>query len=163
LQVAETQEHAVRIRRAGEADAAEIASLLYESFVQYKPLYTEAAFDATAPAPHAIIDRMKEGPTWVATRNEEIVGTASILLTDKGVYIRGMAVLPAARGHGVGRRLLEHLEAFAVAQRAPRLFLSTTPFLTEAINLYAHYGFRRIDHGPFDLFGTPLFTMEKRL
>jgi len=42
-----------------------------------------------------------------------------------------------------------------------RLYLSTTPFLHSAIRLYERCGFRRTDEGPHDLFGTPLFTMEK--
>jgi hypothetical protein len=36
-----------------------------------------------------------------------------------------------------------------------------TPFLNTAIRLYEAFGFRRMNDGPHDLFGTPLFTMEK--
>jgi hypothetical protein len=43
------------------------------------------------------------------------------------------------------------------------LLLSTTPFLSEAIKLYERSGFRRSTEGPRELFGTPLFTMEKQL
>ncbi len=41
------------------------------------------------------------------------------------------------------------------------MFLSTTPFLHSAIRLYERFGYRRTDDGMNDLFGTPLFTMEK--
>ena len=99
----------------------------------------------------------------VATRNDRIVGTASTVPTGGRLYVRGMAVIPAARGRGVGRLLLDRIEAFAAARRIFSLFLSTTPFLAEAIGLYERCGFRRTDEGPFDLLGTPLFTMEKRL
>jgi ribosomal protein S18 acetylase RimI-like enzyme len=43
------------------------------------------------------------------------------------------------------------------------MFLSTTPFLIGAISLYERAGFRRTGEGPHDLFGTPLFSMEKVL
>src|SRR5260370_227302 len=43
------------------------------------------------------------------------------------------------------------------------MYLSTTPFLDRAIRLYERFGFQRSDEGPLDLFGTPLFTMTKRL
>jgi len=72
-----------------------------------------------------------------------------------------MAVLPAARGQRIGELLLTHLEQFAAAKDFRRLLLSTTPFLDRATRLYEHFGFRRIDEGPHELFATPLFSMEK--
>ena len=161
--MSETEDLAVEIRLACPEDSTDISTILRESFAEYEPYYTEAAFEATTTSPDGVLKRMKEGPTWVAAQGGRIVGTVSILLTDKGVYIRGMAVPPAKRGRGVGRLLLEHIEAYASARQIRRLFLSTTPFLTEAISLYEHHGFRRTDDGPYDLLGTPLFTMEKRL
>jgi ribosomal protein S18 acetylase RimI-like enzyme len=137
--------------------------VLQESFAEYEPLYTKTAFAVTTPAPDGVLERMKEGPMWVAIRNGRIVGTASTVPNDRRLYVRGMAVIPTARGRGVGRRLLDRIEAFAVEQRFSSLFLSTAPFLREAIGLYERRGFHRTDEGPFDLFGTPLFTMEKRL
>jgi hypothetical protein len=43
------------------------------------------------------------------------------------------------------------------------MVLSTTPFLTAAISLYERFGFSRSIDGPHDLYGTPLFTMVKRM
>ena len=161
--MADMQDHSICIRLACSEDAAEIALVLRESFAEYEHLYTKAAFDVTTPEPGAVLDRMKEGPIWVALVNDQIVGTASAQLTDDGLYIRGMGVRPSGRGRDIGRLLLKHVEAFAVARHIQRLFLSTTPFLERAISLYQGSGFRRIDGGPTDLLGTPLFTMEKRL
>jgi ribosomal protein S18 acetylase RimI-like enzyme len=106
---------------------------------------------------------MEEGPIWVALQNGEVVGTVSAVAKAEAFYIRGMAVDPAARGAGIGRALLEHVEEFAVRHRFKRLFLSTTPFLLSAISLYERHGFLRNDDGPHDLLGTPLFTMVKEL
>ena len=74
-----------------------------------------------------------------------------------------MAVLTAVRGHRIGETLLGEIETYARREDVQRLFLSTTPFLDRAIRLYDRIGFRRIDAGRFDLFGTPLVTMEKIL
>ena len=74
-----------------------------------------------------------------------------------------MAVLPTARGQGVGELLFRHVESFASAQGHKRLFLSTAPFLARAIRRYENLGFQRSSEGPHDLFGTPLFTMLKSL
>jgi GNAT superfamily N-acetyltransferase len=74
-----------------------------------------------------------------------------------------MGVLPAERGSGTGSLLLREVESWAESFGESRLFLSTTPFLHSAIRLYERSGFRRINGGMSDLFGTPLFTMEKTL
>ncbi len=74
-----------------------------------------------------------------------------------------MAVLPAVRGQGIAAQLLREVDHFATDRRYKRWFLSTTPFLKQAIRLYEHLGFQRSDEGPLDLLGTPLFTMERLL
>jgi len=151
----------VQVRRATTDDAASVASVLRQAFAEYEPLYTEQGYAATTPGAREIAARMGQGPLWVAVYREQIVGTGSIAPKPEGIYIRGMAVNHSARGLGIGRRLLDEIQRFAIAQGCTRLFLSTTPFLNTAIRLYEAFGFRRTNDGPHDLFGTPLFTMEK--
>jgi putative acetyltransferase len=153
----------IQIRTAVPDDAASIASVLHESFVEYQSSYTPEGFASTTPAPDEIQARMNEGPRWVALRDNNIVGTVSVVPKDGSLYIRGMAILPAARGERIGEALLKQIESFAAEHNYRRLFLSTTPFLSRAIRLYEKFGFRRNGEGPHDLFGTPLMTMEKIL
>ena len=100
---------------------------------------------------------------WLALHGQAIVGTVSVLPKDDRLYVRSMAVLPTTRGMGVGGLLLGRIESFASAHRYKRLFLSTTPFLTQAIRLYERWVFMRTGEAPHELFGTPLFTMVKDL
>jgi len=86
---------------------------------------------------------MNEGPVWVAVEERAIIGTASAVGKAESLYIRGMAVLPSARGQKVGELLLLQIESFASAEGYKSLVLSTTPFLTRAIRLYERAGFRR--------------------
>jgi GNAT superfamily N-acetyltransferase len=158
----------VQIRMAvpGEASPSEafsIASLLAHSFAEYESAYPPEAFAATISTPDRIRDRFNEGPVWLALRNEIVVGTLSAVARCNGLYLRGMAVDPGARGDGIGRELLECAEEYAIRNGFERLFLSTTPFLKSAIRLYERYGFSRSNENPDDLFGTPLFTMVKNL
>lgn len=153
----------IELRIAVPNDSARIASVLHDSFVEYESFYSPEAFIATTPTHDQIRARLNEGPTWVAVQNMSIVGTVSVVPKSEGLYVRGMAVLPAARGQGIGRLLLRAIEEFARTRGYKRLFLSTTPFLLRAIRLYEHFGFRRSDEGPSDLLGTPLFTMVKTL
>lgn len=151
----------VEIRRATPQDAAAIASALYESFVEFRALYTDGGFAATVLNYEQVLKRMSEGPVWVALRGELTAGTVAAVVTGRSVYIRGMAVLPSARGSGTGAALLKMVEEWASGKQFFHLFLSTTPFLHSAIRLYEKLGFRRANEEVKDLCGTPLFTLEK--
>jgi len=98
---------------------------------------------------------------WVALLNGTVVATVSAVSDGESLYVRGMAALPSARGHQIGKLLMDSVQDFAAARACKRLYLSTTPFLSRAIALYERLGFIRTDEGPHDLNGTPLFTMER--
>ena len=153
----------VEIRRAGADDAAAISTVLYESFKEFRVLYTDGGFAATALGAEQILLRMQEGPVWIALRGDAVLGTVAAVVKGESVYVRGMAVLPASRGAGAGAALLREVESWAGSERCGRLFLSTTPFLASAIRLYERFGFRRVEEDRQDLFGTPLLTMEKKV
>jgi putative acetyltransferase len=163
LIVASRNETDVQIRMAVPADASWVVSVLRESFAEYETLYTPEGFAATTPANALVLDRMKEGPVWVALLDHSVVGTASAVGRGEDLYIRGMAVLPTGRGLGIGRLLLKQIEDYGSAHSYRRLILSTTPFLHRAILLYDRFGFSRSEEGPNHLSGTPLFTMVKSL
>src|ERR1051325_177795 len=154
----------VLVRLAAREDAPSVASVLRESFEEFRPLYTLEGFDATTPAAEQVSSRIEEGPVWVASDDDNnVVGTVSVVAKGESLYVRGMAIRPAARGRRIGELLLRQVEAFARERGFSRMFLSTTPFLERAIRLYERNGFERTAEGPDNLFGTPLFTMEKIL
>jgi GNAT superfamily N-acetyltransferase len=149
------------VRRAIVDESPIIAWVLYRAFVEFEARYTPAAFAATTPTADEIQKRWSEGPVWVAAQADKLVGTISSIPKCEGLYIRSMAVLPSARGRGVGHLLLQAVEQFATEQSSRHMFLSTTPFLAGAIRLYERFGFCRTNDPPHELFGSPLFTMVK--
>ena len=153
----------MQVRRATEVDAEALAQLLRDAFAEYERLYTRAGYAATTLNAQAIRARLGDGPIWVAHDGGEILGTVSAVAQEGGVYVRSMAVAPASRGKRTALHLMRQLELFAVSSKAPRLFLSTTPFLFSAIRLYESLGFRRTGEPPDDLHGTPLVTLARRL
>ena len=153
----------IRARLANVDEAAQIAAILHQAFVEYEPLYTPAGYSATTPTADQIRQRWNEGPVWVAFHDDGMVGTIAAVPKDHRLYIRSMAILPSARGLKIGKLLLDHVERFAIDGNFNRMFLSTTPFLLPAIRLYETYSFVKTGEGPHDLAGTPLFTMEKKL
>ena len=153
----------IEIRRATPEDAPAISAVLAEAFAEFEERYTKEAYAATVVRPAEARQRMGEGPVWVALLDGAVVATVAAVLEDGGCLVRGMAAVPAARGRGVGRRLLDEIEAFARDEGVERLYLGTTPYLDRAIRLYQGQGFRRAATGPDDFHGTPLFIMEKRV
>jgi len=163
MNVTESKGPTLEIRLATMEEAASISEVLLQSFIEYKSQYTPEGFAATTPTVAQIKHRLTEGPVWVALLEGTVVATVSAVAYGESVYVRGMAALPAARGHRIGELLMDSVQKFASAQECRRLFLSTTPFLNRAISLYERLGFVRTNEGPHDLHGTPLFTMEKAL
>ena len=154
----------LHLRRAHAGDELAISTVLLVAFRLYLPQYTPAGFAATTPSPSEVQRRMEEGPVWLAMIESDIVGTVSVVLRgERALYIRGMAVLPQARGQGIGNLLFELIYEYAKEHGCTKLVLSTTPFLDRAIRLYEKLGFVRTGEGPHDLHGTPLFTMEKSI
>ena len=151
----------IMIRLAKAEDGATIASLLHDSFLEYKSLYTEKAFVATTLAISKIQQRIDDRTIWVAWLDNVISGTISLLPVDRGLYIKSVAVAPAARGKGLGKALMKHAEHEALKMNLRTLELTTTPFLFEAIKLYDSLGFEPC--GFEDLYGTELIKMKKNL
>jgi putative acetyltransferase len=149
------------VRIARPSDAAAIAEVLRAAFVSFEDWYTPAAFAATTPSAEQVTERLQEGPIWLAEQDGQVVGTVSVVPRSEELYLRSMAVHPAARGQGIGAQLLAAVEAFATPGYR-RLVLTTTPFLDAAIRLYQRTGFRSTTE-PDDLFGTPLVWMVKEL
>jgi len=154
----------VLVRQAVRDEAAGIADVLRQSFAEFESLYTTEGFAATVVSAEDLIHRIGEGPVWVALWGQTIAGTASAVLKgERGLYVRGVAVRPPSRGMGIAAALLREVESFARTERCRRMYLTTTPFLNDAIRLYERWGFTRVPDGDEDLFGTPLFTMAKNL
>lgn len=154
---------AVHWRLAAPEDGENISNVLSEAFWEFRHLYTEKAMEATVITPEEARRRMAEGPVWLVELDGETVATASVLLKEEEAYLRGMAVLPAARGLKIGLALLLEAEKFALTNHCGRLFLRTTPYLHKAIQLYEQFGFVRISGSEEPFFGTPSFLMEKAL
>lgn len=144
------------------SEAGAIAATLRAAFAAFEGRYTPPAFLATTPTAEQVTERFDEGPIWLAEGSGRVLGTVSGVPRLGELYIRSMAVHPAARGQGIGTCLLGAVEEFARPQGYQRLTLTTTPFLAAAIRLYERAGFRFTGEQG-DLFGTSLLWMAKGL
>ncbi len=123
---------------------------------------TVAAYDADGFAGPHYVERLRDAATrdreaevWVAVDDEStVVGCVTycppgspwreIAVDDSEGEFRMLAVTPAARGHGVGRTLVQHCLERTRELDQRRLVLCTERGMAAAHRLYAGFGFTRL-------------------
>ncbi|MFE0450874.1 GNAT family N-acetyltransferase [Streptomyces sp. NPDC058914] len=95
---------------------------------------------------------------WIAEADGERVGCVFLVADDEpGVArLRILLVTPAARGLGLGTRLVEECLAFARAAGYRRVTLWTNDVLASARRIYQGAGFTLTDEEPHHSFGHDL-------
>src|SRR5258706_1535456 len=94
----------------------------------------------------------------VAERGNAILGILVMDTTDEGFYLENVAVVPQARGGGVGRLLLQRAEEEARRQGFDSIYLATHEEMTA---LYSKIGYVVYDHRVID--GYPRVFFRKKL
>ena len=111
---------------------------------------SERGFDPSVGAtalPHEV--RPPAGEFFVVYLHGEPIGCGAVKNhSDAPTEIKRMWLARAARGLGLGRRLLEHLEARALASGAKAARIETSAVLTEALALYRSSGW--VEVPPFN-------------
>lgn len=103
--------------------------------------------DALAEAGDAF---REPGGCFVVVRDHTgTIGCAGVqFIDDTTGEVKRMWIGPAARGRGLGRRLLQHVEDIISATGRTRVLLDTNGSLKEAIAMYGSAGYREI--GPYN-------------
>jgi len=87
----------------------------------------------------------KGGQIFMAYADGQAVGCVALIPTGQGVLeLSKMAVSPAMRGLGIGRRLLAYAVEQAKLLGAKSLFLGSNARLENAVHLYESIGFRHV-------------------
>lgn len=84
------------------------------------------------------------GEFWVVEKAGAIVGSGGFHPIDRGEHsaeLRKMFLLREARGVGLGKFLLHHLEQAAFKQGVQQMWLETATVLKEAVQLYETNGY----------------------
>ncbi|KHK50740.1 GCN5 family acetyltransferase [Ralstonia sp. A12] len=140
------------LREGGAADADTIASLhtrSWQSAYRGLGILSDAYLDDTALVDMQAKWRERMSApvagqyVWCADLDGQTIGFLCALLHDDtpwGALIDNLHLLPAARGHGVGKRLMGEVARWAAAQGVKQLHLLVYEANTAAIGFYEALG-----------------------
>ena len=131
------------VRDAVPADRkaiAEIYRTLFEAMSNLQPQYIQAAEQDPDFILKIITESKKD--ILVAQCGVQLLGFALVLMTHTPPYLLDLAVLPDARGNGLGTLLLQAVKGWAKAYGADYLELDALSNNQGAIRLYEREGFR---------------------
>lgn len=94
---------------------------------------------------------------WIAERGGEAIGSVFLVqYTEETAKLRLLLVEPAARGLGLGKRLVEECIAFAKQAGYRSIVLWTQDILQAAQHIYKTAGFQLVREEPHCEFGIPM-------
>lgn len=137
------------IRRAEPPDLEALGEITVAAYADF----TRGTSDGYVAKLRDAAARAEQAELWVAVGDDgALLGSVTScpdgspwreVAADGEGEFRMLAVAPAARGLGVGRALVEHVEAGWRALGARGMALSSLPEMAAAHRLYARLGYRR--------------------
>nr|WP_317412032.1 GNAT family N-acetyltransferase [uncultured Solibaculum sp.] len=132
----------VQIDAFTPSDLEDFQRISYQWLSQYHLLEEEDIRILSHPQ-EVILD--PGGRIFVARQHGHMVGTVSLIPAGEHTFeLAKMVVVPQCRGHGLGKRLMEHAIHSAKLMGAKRIILYTNSRLKEALSLYRKYGFHEV-------------------
>ncbi len=136
----------INIRPIAPDDATALARVIRATLTEFgaaKP--GTAYYDAATDHLPELFQNIPRSAYFVAEADGEILGGGGIFPTENlpadTVELVKLYLLPAARGRGVGKALINQCLAAARAAGYAHIYLETTDELTQAIPLYERLGF----------------------
>ncbi len=152
------------LRAATAVDAPSVAATIAAAFEQYRgQLVPESgAFRETA---EGIADELAlDSGAILAEQNGEILGCVMVKIVEGDLYFGRLAVVPAARGRGIARRLVEAVEDEARRRDMAGVRLGVRIVLTENQRLFTTLGYVEISREAHEGFDHPTsINMRKAL
>lgn len=152
-----------QLRDATAADLASMVEVIRAAFAEY-----EDRLDPPSSAQRRTVESTRQeltsGSALVATVEHNLVGCVLYFPKADHMYLARLAVLPAYRGHGIGRSLIAAVEERVHAAGLQWVELSVRLQLAELRAAYERLGYRVLRYGTHAGYSAPTYvTLYKPL
>jgi GNAT superfamily N-acetyltransferase len=163
----------VTIRRFHKTDSIEeLTDLLHRAYRRLADM--DLRFLATHQDRETTLRRTQTGICLIAEIDGRLVGTVTYydpehtkgspwLDRDDVAHFGQLAVEPALQGRGIGRLLIDHVEAMAVECRVNELALDTAEPARHLIEWYQRLGYRFIEYVQWEVTNYRSVVMSKAM
>ena len=130
----------VKIREGRIEDAPRCAEIAEAAYTPFVPLIGKRPM----PMDQDFQDAVAQGQLWVA-EGDALMGYIVAYPRGPAWLLENVAVDPAAHGKGVGRALIDHVEALARTAGAEAVELYTNALMEKNLQLYPALGYTEVD------------------
>ena len=147
------EDSSLRIRPAGEADFAQVASL-FRQYAAGLPVDLDRQGFTQEIAHLPGLYAPPDGALLVASNDDQALGCIALKrLAPQAAEIKRLYVVPQGRGLGVGKALVTAILGEAARLGYREIKLDTLPHMAPAIALYRGFGFESV--APYGSFPYP--------
>lgn len=110
-----------------------------------------ATIDGFPDVTHGLLDAIEAGEVFVAREGEILLGAITLVQGEGFVKIGVVAVDPAQKGRGLGRKLVAFAQAHARRLGAKEMRLRTHVLMPQNVDLYKHLGWHETGRDDFSV------------
>lgn len=145
-------------REGVEEDVLQILGVIKAAFAEYEGRL-EPPSSAERKTVAIVREELQRATAVVAQHGQTIIGSVFYRLQGDAVYLDRLAVLPAWRGQGVGRRLVEIVEGKTAELGLKSVTLSVRIALTENQVYYRKLGYGFVAYGTHAGYAEPTYMV----
>ncbi len=153
----------IHLRQATMKDMPTLLAVMHTAFEEYRGRLDPPS-GAHAETIESVLTKLKTSKAVIAFMDDEVAGGVFYEQENEHLYLGRLSVLPQFRQLGVGRTLINYVEAQAVSFKVPRVQLDVRIGLPHLIAYYEKLGYRILSYEAHPGYTQPTYvTMEKNV
>ena len=151
----------IQLRQAKESEAPVLLAILHAAFEEYRGRLDPPS-GVHVETIESVQSKLKKSWAVIAFAGNEAAGCVFYEKENEHIYLGRLSVLPQFRKLGIGRALIDYVEAQAANLKVPRVQLGVRIALPHLKAYYGQLGYRTVSYETHPGYTQPTYvTMEK--